>query len=646
MTGRSEAVAAPARWISTQEFARLAGIDPRSAARICREATHKPWCEAALRIRRVKGRGGRAGLRYEIRDDSLPNFLLDRLIAEQDVGKTATVDPALVPAQLRQRDHRAREARRRRDILKPILLTAPGSAERFNAVELVSRETGASPATLYRWLRAWQTAGLTGLAPSLRTRSSKALVVSRTCDAALREAGVSEEALNRLRDEVDHLIKATWASQLHISGMREMARHIGKQIQLYCKAAKFPIKDAPWEPSPSRMRQFRDFRVVGIQLYDKEAVSRLMPRIRRTYEALAPMSVVFVDVKLADIYVKSAKGESGRPMLVAFYDAATRRVFSHFSLLLRGAGPTGEAVGAALCEMLTHPDWGIPACLYTDNGSEMHELDVILSKLALADSCPVIRALPHNPQAKPIEGVFANLNRLVFSKMRGFTGGKPRKLRTLLSDRDRPTYPGSWSQFVQEYTCLMDDYHRTRRSGPLSPTQLYHKKRAEMNHKPRLCSPEQLTIALGTAVTRQVRQGAVKIDAHHYTCPKLYETVGDEKVRVVIPPSGVGTPLMLFDGEVFELSRDGAYDPRDIAGAIESTARKNAYNGAAFRRYLELGGRYANPADQVRLASHWLTKLRNVTHPVFAERDPDHADAPWDRTQDRKHWSKFLAEVA
>ena len=190
----------------------------------------------------------------------------------------------------------------------------------------------------------------------------------------------------------------------------------------------------------------------------------------------------------------------------------------------------------------------------------------------------------------------------------------------------------------------MDDYHRTRRSGPASPTKLYEKKCADMQHQPRIYSIKELTLALGTVSKRYIKQGSITIDAERYTCPKLYEAVGDEQVQVIIPPPEISAPLMIFDGEVFELDRDNAFAPRDHAGFQESAARKNAYNGAAYRRFLELGGRYAHPADHVRLASHWLPKLRKIAHPVFAEQDPHHDDSIAGRQQDRRAWSEWLVE--
>jgi hypothetical protein len=632
------------RWLSTRDFARLAGIDPRSAARICRQAAaEKRWCNATLAVRRVKGRGGRAGIRYEVLQDSLPHFLVDRDVATIDAG--AELEAGQAPAKLRQRDKRAREARRRRDILQPILATDPNSNKRAEVLEEVAHRERISPATLYRWLNAWQVRGLSGLAPSLRTRTTKSLVVSRAVDGKLREAGVSEDAIGRLKDEVDQLIKVTWASQLHFSGMSEMARHIGKQIRLYCETAKFPVSLDDYAPSPSRIRQFREYRIVGIQAYDKETVANLMPRIRRTYDSLAPMSVVFVDVKFADIYVNTAKGERGRPILVAFYDAATRRIFSHLQLLTKGGGATRDAVGSGLSRMLMHADWGVPDALYTDNGSEMLELDEMLGRLALTEQCRIIRATPRNPQAKPIEGVFANLNRLVFSKMGGFTGGKARTMRHVLFDKARPIYPGSWKKFVREFTMLMDDYHQTKRSGPRSPQKLYLQKCRDMAHKPRVLAADQLALHLGEIHTRRVRQGSVQIGPDYYTCPKLYEVVGDERVTVVVPPDGIGAPVMVFDGEVFDLERDEAYAPLDPAGALESERRKNAYNGASFRRYIELGGRTAHPADRVRLASHWLARMKNAPHPVSADQDPHQDDTPQGRENDRQKWWAYLENL-
>ena len=195
-------------WVSTSTFASLAGLDQRSAARICREvqAGRKQWAGAALVVDTIKGRGGRAGRRYRIRTDSLPDFVIDRLRVTETASRHGT-EPGLanpkLGTRLKQRDRRAGEGRRRRDILAPILLTEPRGAARLAAVEAASKRHGVSVATLYRWLSAWQIRGLAGLVPSPRTRSVAPMIVSRAFDGRARLAGgqrgVSEGAQGRGR---------------------------------------------------------------------------------------------------------------------------------------------------------------------------------------------------------------------------------------------------------------------------------------------------------------------------------------------------------------------------------------------------------------------------------------------------------------
>jgi len=68
------------RWLSSLEFADAAGITDRQARRVLKGfAERRPWQGARGKVRKVKGRGGRSGTRYEVLLSSLPEAFQSRL---------------------------------------------------------------------------------------------------------------------------------------------------------------------------------------------------------------------------------------------------------------------------------------------------------------------------------------------------------------------------------------------------------------------------------------------------------------------------------------------------------------------------------------------------------------------------------------
>ena len=71
-------------WLTSFGLAELGGISERKArAALARILSGKSetWRGAGLVVRKIKGRGGRAGVQYQVRDDSLPSDLQERLKA-------------------------------------------------------------------------------------------------------------------------------------------------------------------------------------------------------------------------------------------------------------------------------------------------------------------------------------------------------------------------------------------------------------------------------------------------------------------------------------------------------------------------------------------------------------------------------------
>ena len=136
------------------------------------------------------------------------------------------------------------------------------------------------------------------------------------------------------------------------------------------------------------------------------------------------MGVVFGDVHHQDVLLPRADGSIFTAKLVAFLDWATNRVFVHPVFLAKGEGVRQEHAIEAFIAMTQDSGWGMPEILYLDNGKEYACLDRMADALQLVSqmraldddpglalallqrASPIVKAMPYNAAAKPIEPAF------------------------------------------------------------------------------------------------------------------------------------------------------------------------------------------------------------------------------------------------
>ena len=524
-------------YISTKEFAAIARLHPKSAARICRQAHEEglTWLGHRLDVRMTRaGRGGRGGKAYEVSIASLPEFYRHALaprpvaseppyLSEPDEGQSA---PRPVLARdLKQHDWRSRSIGDRYRTIKPVLRTQPGSRLRRERVHDAAIERGVSPKTIYRWIHAYELHGLAGLAPQVRPPRSP-VVVSRRFDKAFVDK-FGRDALLQVGEKLESLVKGMWASSQSENGAAAIARDAATLLQLFCEKRSWHDDEFIYEPSRAQVVKFRRYRYLWLAQSNAYDLRDVQPRIKRDYSAVEPMECVFADVKYLDTAI-TFEGKRRRPILIAFLDAGTGRIFGHLTLgRTNPPAATANQAKQAFAAMTCDPLWGVPKTLYVDNGNENKGFDEALSELgALAPHCRIIRARAHNPQAKAIEGMFAVLNRHISSNMPGFTGGKPGKRRAKLGQRHATPFTGSWREFVAEYRLRLEDYGRKPRRGEPSPDQVFAEKikGKELNV---LDADHVMAILTGVVVRRPVRQGRVIIKGEHYFSPVLTTRSGE-----------------------------------------------------------------------------------------------------------------------
>ncbi len=309
------------------------------------------------------------------------------------------------------------------------------------------------------------------------------------------------------------------------------------------------------------------------------------PGVRRTIEGMEPMELVFGDVHHGDILVRRDDGSIATLKMIAWLDVATQRVWIDAVLLEKGKGVTQAHVGASLTRMMLA--WGVPGRLYVDNGKEYgftHLLDDVLKlrRFGLVDagdrSSGTTYALPYNGRAKPIEAVFANLEKNHFRQIPGWIGGERMRKKTANVGREPEPFPGTASLAGDFVAAMVAIYHRLpQKRGQLkgrSPDQAYADALAA-GWTMTAIDPDALLWAFSEEKSRRVQRGCIQHKGEVYTCPELQAYLG-EHVSIRVPKFGEWSRLPVCDnrGELIGYAEpDRPYRYLDTAGALESKTR-------------------------------------------------------------------------
>jgi hypothetical protein len=501
-------------WLPTAEFACAAGISPQAARKVMRQALEgRPWRNHQLQVRRSLGVGGRGGLNYEVAPASLPDDLAPA--AADALAVRASPSPA-VRAKAAGQNARVLN---RLDVIAPALGCPLRSAERAEAVRRASYDTLTSRRTLYRWLQQYEAYGLRGLARARPANAGQCrVVVSRSFDQAFRLAGYDEAVLERVAAELDKTLKGLWVSRAEQAGVTEVRRLAEFSLLELCEAKGLQMPASAIRISRRRVERFADYRVVNQRRNDRKAFDDARPRIRRDWTGLAPMERVVADVKHLDVIVTRPDGSQAWPKIVAFMDAGTGRVFVHPVLLERGEGVRQEHVIEGFLAMVSQPGWGFPQGLYLDNGSEfgaLAKIDGALQLLNAPGARTLIYARPYNASAKPIESLFARLDRYVFGLLPGYAGPNRMAKKTQTVGKPPQPYPGSWGEFCATLQDLIAAHNLRPVGGPWdgrSPEEWFQDKVAA-GWRPATVDPPALDAAFADPDSRRVDRGVLKIKA-------------------------------------------------------------------------------------------------------------------------------------
>jgi hypothetical protein len=563
----------PQTWLGSQAFADAAGISVQAARRALHgSAAGKSWRGSQLDVRRQPGVGGHVGRAWEVALETLPLELQGSFDLERDV---------LSPEVRTARNGRSGAIEARWKPVAAAIAHPVRSAARKLALQVAAAQTGRSERTLYRWVAQYESLGLSGLGRSRPSNAGESrVIVSRAFDRACAAADHDKAVVTEIAAAIHKSLKGLWASRAEQAGVNEIRRMAEFLLLEACEARGLKLPKSAMRLSRRGVERFVHYRVVNQRRNDRKAFDDAKPRIRRDWTMLAPMERVVGDVKHLDVIVSRDDGTPAWPKIVAFMDAGTGRVFVHPVLLERGEGVRQEHVIEAFLAMVSNPSWGFPQGLYLDNGAEFGALAMIDGALQLINdpgARTLIFAKPYNAAAKPIESLFARLDRYVFSMLPGYAGPNRMVKRTQTLGRPPTPYPGTWPTFCQTLLGLIDAHNQRPVGGQWrnrSPDDWFREK-LSAGWKSVQVDDLALDSAFCDRDARRVDRGVVRINGERYSHPLLQALPSRTVVDLTLPWRRDAPPLWrTLSGTWVHLNREVPYPARWVEGAREASQRQ------------------------------------------------------------------------
>ncbi len=454
-----------------------------------------------------------------------------------------------------------------------------------------------STATLRRWLSRYDRGGHAGLQKrARRDRGERHGLVSLRWNRATAELPelVRQDIAEQLRMYVRGLFKAGESGvslqRLATFKLCELTSQAGYRSGDLGGVCCVPRAFIDPERVYAKVHEFRTDR--------KSYMDHAAPRIMRTRVGLSPMDCVVGDIHPVDILVRRNDGSIATFRAIAWLDLATNRVWMDLVLLAKGEGIRNAHVIVSFRRMVAA--WGAPRALYLDNGSEYNWAPFIDDALRLIDRSSgrsfigeigggdrlsqIVRALPYNASAKPIEGIFAVLERNHFSRVPGWIGGDRMRKKSANVGQEPEPFDGSPDECRALILSALDYYHNMPQRGSLngrSPNGALADAIAA-GWGTVAVDPDAFAIAFSTEARRTVQQGRIRHAGKLWTCPEIVTFQGDTLI-VRIPKFEEWSRLPLFNeaGELIGFAEpDIAYGFLDDAGAIDAHARRKAHRGA------------------------------------------------------------------
>lgn len=555
-------------YLNAQTLAELAGVKLRMAqAALSNAAQGKTWNGQAIQVRVLEGVRGRGGKTYEVFAPSLPPALYAKWLTSQ--AKQPMPQAPSVSLTVQNLTHDPCAAKRSEkalwilSIIRPIVGLRRHTPERSAAIaEVLSREylrpdgktVRVSQSQLYEWLKRYESGHVEGIKPKQRADIGKRRVlITREWDKA---CPLEEGKKQAIAEALSEYIRSLWASGA--AGWNVIQQFASHKLEEFSRAAGWDVPTMELKPACMVSRAFvEQHRQSGLlAIADKDAKRFFdlhIPRIRRSRTDLKPMDVVVGDVHPIDIAITRLDGSIAYPRAICWHDVATNRLYATLVLLEKGEGIKQVHVAAsfaAMCEA-----WGLPLALYLDNGSEYswYEMMTAFSEISrltqnlqrqfsvgelptsgdvyslVGEQRQVIRAMPYNAPAKPIEGLFSVIENTVLSMIPGWTGGDRMRAKTHNVGRAPLPYPGTWEQFHADFETALAFYHQTPQGGTmdgLSPASAY-RTHIQAGWMKTHVEEQVLLLAFAEEGTRKAQGGYVSWDGVEYYDDALLPLTGN-----------------------------------------------------------------------------------------------------------------------
>lgn len=631
------AVISPSLWISSKSFQGLTGTSRAAVVKLLAKCFDGgTWNGTALQVRK----NGRA---YEVHAASLPLPLYTKLRDQNpDLFKPAEpqvvelpVNPDVDMDRVAMLTRNWRLAEWKAELIAPALAYPPRSRPRKAVLERIAaqehiRPTDGKPVRftlrlLQSYCLDFEEGGVEGLMRKARTLETEHRhLINKKWDEA---CPLPEFEKRRIAQEVEQHIRNLWVSG---ATSRDKVRQFAS-ANLYelCHAAGWTEATLQQcDVGQYIVERNQDCRVVAIKHKDaKRHFDKYKPRVARSRETFKPGEAIVGDVHPVDVLLMRPDGSEYTARMIAWYDLGTNRFF--YTLLHPGPrqSVTQADVARSFFEMCQA--WGVPSLLYLDNGSEykwdemmdafttfslmvkqlrvrIESIEALQAQFAAEavppeDDAPMlpsldtsedhkalVRAKPYNAPAKPIEGAFSALEK-VLAMVPGYIGGDRMAKRLSRVGRRPDVYPGDRDAFDASFADAVSTYHNTPQRGFLKGMSPNEKAAAMEGHVKTFAPEIVFRMAFAEELRPKVQTGGIVVDGRWYYDDALipsatrrvlvrYAKWAPDAVILVRerPAQGEAKYVLVRERPVYSM-----FDP---AGAVESSRRESVQN----RNYREL----------------------------------------------------------
>ena len=541
--------------LTTTEFANLAGISERKArSAFVRALAGKRWHGVMLAVKPTAGRGGQSGQSYLVDSTSLPADLQQRL--KESLRPALPMLPELTERRGAERDWWLR-------ILGPLLAMADGPdrksavdalADRRDLTDWHGRPIRLTPRTIYRRLQKYRENGPLAFAPRARADKGKRKVIISL--AAEQAIPFDTETWERIAEALRNYIRGHWKAG---ETLKLIEGRSNIKFRELIADAGFSCFDCIPVKALLVPRRFvvaeRHYRNVHTLYHHRKSYEDNRFRTERSRSMLKPMDWVIGDVHPVDILCSRDDGSTAHARMLGWLDGATNRLRFDLVLCEASTGIRNADLIQSFCHMLRDPTWGMPQTLYIDNGSEYRFAEKINDALQLVSqlrgpdgrATRVVHAQPYNASAKPIEGMFAIVEKML-QGVPGHTGGDRMNKKTERVGRPTKAFPGTFEmlrEVIRARILEMEMYPMRGHLAGRSPRQAYETA-IEQGWQPVTVDDREILTVFADDRVCTITKGVINVNGRRWACDEM-SGYFQKKIIARIPKYWSVQQLVLLD---------------------------------------------------------------------------------------------------